>query len=356
MLLVCIFMQSPCMGIGQAPASLSSTMGIINYLKDIPAIRNITKWSNPYGAGVIIQTDHYKIHTTLYDPLMLRQVPSFMESAYDAYNSQLPYAIKTYTPFTIYLFADRAQWESFTRSFTGAAAPQYLAIKEGAYFLNGACVVYNIGRKQTFSVLGHEGWHQFNNKHFQYRLPSWLDEGIATLFEVSEPVNGKFVFNPAANFERLASLKYTVMSYNMIPMDELICLNPGQIISLHNARRNDARGISEDDITKKTIAYYAQCYALARFLREDGYGKRISKFHGMLLGGLNGTWPLNEQQSRIASDRNIPLTVQWNSFISPRLFDLYVQEDRKQLQKEYEAFCKKIVYNIRTSTSTTTLR
>lgn len=335
-----------------SPNSLSSPMGMMNYLKDLPAVKNLSVWQNPYGQGIIITTRHYKIHTTLLDPLMLRQAPSFMESAYAAYNSQLPGQINTYTPFTVYLFENRQQWESFTRSFTGANAYQYLAIKRGAYYLNGACVVYNIGRKQTFNVLGHEGWHQFNNKHFTYRLPSWLDEGIATLFEVNEPVKGKFIFNPSANFNRLVNLKYTIMSYNMIPLEQLITLNPAQIIGAHNHTAQ----LSKNEETKVVIAYYAQCYALARFLREDGYGKRIKKYHAMLLGGLNGTWPLDEKLSRIASDRNIPLTVKWNSFISPRLFNLYVQEDMEKLEKEYQAFCKKITYNIRTATSTTNVR
>ena len=333
-------------------SSLSSPSGMINYLNDLPAVKNLAPWPNQYGSGIVISTRHYKIYTTLLDPLMLRQVPSFIESAYDAYNSQLPSPIETYTPFTIYLFDNRQQWESFTRSFTGANAGQYLAIKEGAYFLNGACVVYNIGRKQTFNVLGHEGWHQFNNKHFTYRLPSWLDEGIATLFEVSEPVKGKFIFNPSANFNRLVNLKYTIMSYNMIPLDQLIALNPAQIIGAHAHNQK----LTSDDETKVVVAYYSQCYALARFLREDGFGKRLKRYHAMLLGGQNGTWPLDATLSQIASNRNVPLTVKWNSFISPRLFDLYIQEDTKRLEKEYKAFCQKITYNIRTATTTTNVK
>lgn len=40
--------------------------------------------------GLYIETDHYRIKTTLADPLMLRRVPAFVESAYKAYRNQLP--------------------------------------------------------------------------------------------------------------------------------------------------------------------------------------------------------------------------------------------------------------------------
>ena len=76
-------------------------------------------------------------------------------------------------------------------------------------------MVYNIGRERTFSVLGHEGWHQFNKRLFEYRLPSWLDEGIAMLFEVSRYEKGFFYFNPGGNLYRLGALKSTLIKDKM---------------------------------------------------------------------------------------------------------------------------------------------
>ena len=108
-----------------------------------------------------------------------------MESAYKAYNSQLPVPIKTSSKFIIYLFADRTQWEHFTWTFAGEQAEIFYKIKAGAYYHNDACVAYDIGPERTFSTLGHEGWHQFSSRHFKYRLPSWLDEGVAMLFETT---------------------------------------------------------------------------------------------------------------------------------------------------------------------------
>ena len=100
------------------------------YLKDLPAVKKVEPWSDEYAPGITITTEHYHIHTTLLDPLMLRQVPGFMESAYRGYQDQLPKPIETKIKFTIYLFATREQWEDFTKKFTGRQWPMYLKIKK----------------------------------------------------------------------------------------------------------------------------------------------------------------------------------------------------------------------------------
>ncbi len=303
-------------------------------LRNEPAVKDVQTWDNPYSNGLIIRTKHYRIYTTLLEPLMLRQVPAYMESAFRAYQSQLPAPIESSQIFDIYLFANRGQWEQFTHTFVGNNAPLYLQIKKGAYVANGTCVAYNIGRKQTFSVLGHEGWHQFNQHLFAYRLPSWLDEGIATLFETCKYSKGRFLFEPDKNLMRLGSLKQTMQTGQLIPLRQLIALNPGQVVG-HNGT---------DDAV---IAFYAQNYALVRFLREHNYGIRLRKYHAMMLGGAEGTWPLKAEYTDLAADRSRPLTVNWNTVVAPTLFAYYIDPDIAKLEAEYRAFCRKITYHVR---------
>ena len=88
-------------------------------------------------------------------------------------------------------------------------------------------------------------------------------------------------------------------------------------------------------------------FSFVRFLREDNYGIRLKKYHGLLLDALYGRWPIDEQQARIAGDRNIPLTVRWNSFISPKLFSYYFGVRPEQLENEYRNFCNKLVYRVK---------
>lgn len=313
---------------------IDTPAGMIDYLqgRNLPALKSVEVWENEYGPGLKLTTRHYEIFTTLLEPLMLPQVPGFVESAYRGYNSQLPEPIETTALLTIYLFAERRQWEDFTRSFAGPQAPLYCKIKAGAYYLNGACVAYNIGRERTFSALGHEGWHQFNKRHFRFRLPSWLDEGIAMLFEANRYDQGLFYFEPGRNMYRLGALKKTLMENGMIPLRGLIALNPGEVLAT--------------DKDGAVVAFYAQSYALVRFLREEDYGRRLANYHRLLLDGLRGNWPLSETARKIAADRNIPLTVRWNRAIGRLLFEQYIGGDFDRIEKEYIAFCRKIVYHV----------
>jgi len=312
---------------------IDTPAGMIEYLnrQNLPALESVEVWQNEYGPGLKLTTAHYEILTTLLEPLMLSQVPGFMESAYRGYNDQLSEPIETETAFTVYLFAEREQWEDFTKTFVGPQAPLYFKIKAGAYYLKGACVTYNIGRERTFSVLGHEGWHQFNKRHFEFRLPSWLDEGIAMLFETSRYEQGLFYFEPVRNVNRLGGLKMTLVKNRMIPLKELIAMNPGEAL------------VTSDETV---MAFYSQSYALVRFLREEGFGKRLGNYHRLLEDGVKGKWPLEKEGRRIASDRNIPMTVWWNRAIGKKLFEHYISEDIDQIEKEYLTFCKKTVYHV----------
>jgi hypothetical protein len=307
---------------------------MITYLKNrrLPTLESVEQWQNPYGPGIKITTTHYEVYTTLLDPLILSRVPGFVESAYNAYQKQLTKRIETRYKLPMYLFAKRKQWEDFTKVFAGENYKTYLKIKAGAYCLKDACIAYNIGSKVTFGVLAHEGWHQFNKRHFRYRLPSWLDEGIAMTFEASRYENGLFTFDPSQNYNRLGGLKLTLAKNKMIPLKVLIGLNPGEVIH-----------VDQDAVQ----AFYSQAYALARFLKEDNYGQRLAQYHQMLQGAAEGTWPLTDEVKRIAIDRNIPLTVAYNRFVGTQLFQYYIGTDFAQMEQQYLLFCKKLVYNIR---------
>jgi hypothetical protein len=297
--------------------------------ENLPALRDVQVWENAYGPGLELTTDHYRIRTTLLEPLMLRGVPGFIEAAHKSYNDQLPQPIETATKFDVYLFADRQQWEGFTRSFAGDQAPIFCKIKTGAYYLNGACVVYDIGRGRTLAALGHEGWHQFNSRHFKYRLPSWLDEGVAMLFEESVCEQGTFRFVPETNIQRLGALSATLNTGGQIPLSELVTTSPGQVIATDQAGA--------------VMAFYGQSYALVRFLREGGDGKYLAGYQRMLWDGLSGRWPLDEASKCTAEDRNLPRTTSWNRLVGSALFTGYIGGDFNRLQREYGAYCRRIL-------------
>lgn len=340
--IVVIFCLAGCFGTGALVETgarrIDTAGGMIEYLRarNLPSVESIEVWPNKYGDGLIITTEHYEIYTTLLEPLMLSEIPTFLESAYRGYQNQLPEPIETTTKFTIYLLADRDEWEDFTKTFAGPHASLFCKIKAGAYYLNGACVAYNIGIERTFSALGHEGWHQFNSRHFKFRLPNWLDEGVATLFEVSRYEWGSFYFEPSRNTYRLSALKKALTENRMIPLKELVATNSGEVLATNQ--------------TEALITFYGQSYALVRFLNEADYGGRLAHYHQLLTDGLQGHWPLSEADKKIAADRNILLTVRWNRLVGPKLFEHYIGDDFEAIEQEYITFCRKIVDHNRLKT------
>jgi len=300
--------------------------------ENMPALESTDTWHGKYGPGLRLTTAHYEVYTTLLEPLTLRRIPGFMESAYDAYNHLVPQPIETTGKLRIYLFADRRQWEDFTKTFAGERAELFYKIKAGAYYLNGACVTYYIGAGRTLSALGHEGWHQFNNRHFRFCLPSWLDEGIAMLFETSRYESGLFYFEPNQNAYRLEGLKETLISSQQIPLSQLVAMNPGEVLAIDQA--------------EAVRAFYSQAYALIRFLQEAGSGKHADRFRRLMVDGLTGSWPLSRASKKIAADRNVPRTVEWNRIVGPQLFKQYISSDIDRLETEYLAFCRQIVGSV----------
>ena len=306
------------------------TGAIINYLheQNLQELESVEQWENDYGPGVKLVTAHYEIFSTLLNRRMLSEIPRFIESAYQAYNTQLPRQVSTSTKFRIYLLEDRTQWEHFTWAFAGEQAEMFCKIKAGAYYHNDACVAYDIGHDRTMSALGHEGWHQFSSRHFKYRLPSWLDEGVAMLFETYRIKDGVIVFDPGANKYRIDSLRDTLLNNSMIPLRELTAINPGQVLAT--------------DQTEGVMAFYSQSYALVRFLREANSGRLFGTYQKLLADGLWGNWPLDEISKQIAIDRNLPRTILWNHLVGTQLFQQYINEDFERIEQEYLAFCRLI--------------
>jgi len=320
---------------GETGAEQLNTLAeMIEYLQqqNPPELKAVEVWNNRYGPGLKLTTNHYEIFTTLLKPSVLRRSAGLIESAYKAYNLQLPEPVETKIKFIIYLFAYRGQWEDFTNNFAGEQAEIFLRIKAGAYCHNGVCVAYDIGVERTFSVLAHEGWHQFSSRHFKFRLPSWLDEGVAMLFETQGGKGGALSFEPAKNTYRLSTLKKTMSKNKMVPLRDLIATTPGDVLATDQA--------------ETVMGFYSQSYALIRFLREAGGGERLGDYHRLIADGLQGNWPLDATSSKIASDRNIPRNILWNHLVSLVLFHEYIGDDYEPVEKEYRAFCRQIVADL----------
>ena len=312
------------------PPHHTPSPAVADYLRtqDIDELISVQTWPNRFGPGLCLYTEHYEILTTLVDPVFLQRLPEFVEASYQAYNQHLPIPISAGSRSTIYLFENRSQWEDFTRSFAGRQASLYVKIQEGAYCHQGSCVAYDIGLHRTLAAIGHEGWHQFNSRHFKYRLPSWLDEGIAMQFESPRRIQGQLRFDPYGNHYRLGSLTRILRQQNQLSLPTLLGISPGEVMA--------------SDRAESVMAFYSQSYALVRFLQEARNQKYLRHYQALVYDGLQGKWPLCKKNRRIAEDRNQARTIKWNSWVGKKLFAHYICSDLDAVELEFLDFCQHI--------------
>jgi len=308
--------------------SISTHQGLIDYLlrEKLPGVEKVDSWAGAIDNGIRITTTHYDIYTTLTDPLLLREMPCFLESCFLAYGEFSGVDHLASGKFKIYLFGKRSQWETFTIMRTGEQAKDFLKIKAGGFFCEDFCAAYNIGRDRTFRLLAHECWHQYCDNVFTYRLPSWLNEGIAMQFEAYRFEEGEFKFTPAENQYRLECLGNALGGGKRFALQDLLTVNPGLLAGSDN----DAMRI-----------FYGQCYGLVRFLREDRLAGKKRAFGKMLTDAAGGKWELGDE-AESAGDRNIALTAGWNKKVGQKIFADYISSDVNETDRQYISFCRKI--------------
>lgn len=211
--------------------------------------------------GTRVLLPHYVIYTTITDRTMLARVGQLLETALAAYHALAPEVPVSARPMECYIFESRAQWAAYTKAHTGDDAAIYLRVNRGGYTINDKFVAYWIGDTGTFSVAAHEGWHQYVARHLKGRLPPFLEEGLACMFEqVTWPAATDAAdnappprFDVAKNHPRLSALRAAADADDMYPLARLLTMHAGQVVGKRSA---------------KIEAFYAESWAFARFLHE----------------------------------------------------------------------------------------
>jgi hypothetical protein len=283
---------------------------------------NDTVPSNPDSAKEI-RTEHYEIYSTIQDrPDLLSRMGQLMEGAYGVYKTLAPAVPPTDHPMRCYLFNTRVEWMDFTRLHTGPDASVYLQITRGGYTLHDWYVAYFIGDIGTYSVSAHEGWHQFVARHFKGRLPPFLEEGMACMFENVEWDNDLPRFNLSLNPARELSLRKAEDEGELFPLKDLVVLHAGQVVG-----RSDVR----------IQAWYAQDWAFARFLREGENGKYRPALQKLLADTAAGTVydPTGSLRVRYLG---------WNPAGVIPLLEHYLDEPLSVTDQAYQQFMHNVAY------------
>jgi hypothetical protein len=288
------------------------------------SVRHIDPWSFDGRDGSLIATDHFRIRTTIDDPLFQHLLVRVVEAAF-LHNRELAKFTPS-QPLDCYVFASRGQWETYTRAQAGTNAPIYLQISSGGYCQQGVFAGYDLGRRRTLSVVAHETWHQYSWFAFKDRLPSWLEEGLAAQNEAIVWDEGHPVFRPELNANRLAALRQALRAGPLWQLPDLLSTHAGRVIKLPQPQID---------------AYYAQLWSLVLFFRQNPvYSERLENLladarAGRLTSVLAGT---------AVTQREIDnFTEHWNTIAGPLYLRRYLAGDLDALQREYLAWARQFV-------------
>jgi hypothetical protein len=281
-----------------------------------------TPWNFGQHAGTELTSTHYRVYTTINDSLYEHLILRVLEAAYARGLQTVPTATVA-GPLDCYVFSNRDQWEAYTKVRAGSNAPIYLQISAGGYCQMGVFAGYDIGRDQTLSVIAHEAWHQFSWFAFKDRLPSWLEEGIATQNEGIDWDGITPIFHSENNYRRFLALKDAIRENRLWKISDLVATHAGRVIKLPQ---------------KHIDSYYAEVWSLVLFLKSSPvYAPRLQKMlndasAGKLTQALAGT---DVTQREIDN-----FTERWNTVAGPIYLRKYITTDTAGLQREYEAWAR----------------
>ena len=221
-------------------------------------------WPDGPPGGRVLVTEHYDLHTSLSNAQLNAQVADTMERTrrlyaklarppgYAAEGAEGAEGASSPGRLQAYVFGFREQWAEHTRQTTGPSAAVYLKIGRGGYAHGDTFATFYHGDPQTLAVCRHEGWHQFVATTFARRPPPFLEEGVATLFEVG--FDDGELSTPRLSNTRLNRLREAVRRSRAWPLDKLLTMHAGDVVGTNG---------------RQVETFYAQAWALARFLVQS---------------------------------------------------------------------------------------
>lgn len=216
------------------------------------AVLSAEPWTYEGARGQVVRTRHYRIFTTESDALLAGRLPAFLEDALEHYRTALAPLPEPELRLDCYLMDNRPQWARLTQRLLGERAAPFLRIRRGGFATRGIGVYYDLGPFDTLAIAAHEGWHQYTQRVFRDRLPTWLEEGLATYMEGHRWKGSTPVFLPWANLERFDHLRVAQSAGTIEPLATFI-LGRG------------AANAGEDS----GLDFYAQAWALAHFVASE---------------------------------------------------------------------------------------
>ncbi len=270
-----------------------------------PSAVSVERWTAREAPASILKSVRYWVYTTVPPGARRDALPQVLEGAYAQYQQLAPATPRDERPMHCFVFDQRRQWEEFTTRRTGADAAMYLQIPRGGYTIDDWFVAYSDGDAALFSAAAHEGWHQYAARHFKGRLPPFLEEGVACLFEPVGMEEGLPRWNLSVNPQRQAALTRAARERRLLPLGQLVTMHAGDVV----------------DLPKPQIeTFYAQTWAAARFLLEAEGGRYRPMFQKLLADTAAGAAP------------------RWEPANTAAQLEHYLQQDFASIAAAYDAY------------------
>ena len=282
-----------------------------------------TPWQFGNRTGHEIVTPHYRVYTTIQDPIYQHLLIKVLEAAHTREDKIDPGA-NVNGPLTCFVFKNRDEWEAYTRMRGGANANIYLHISAGGYCQEGVFAGYDLGREQTLSIIAHESWHQFSWFAFKDRLPSWLEEGLATQNEGIDWDGVTPRFASENNFHRWLALQQAIRENRLWKISDLVRTHAGQAIKRQQ---------------KDVDSYYAQLWSFVLFMKSSPV--YLPRMQAMLNDARDGKLTAALAGSGVTQAEIDNFTERWNSAAGPIYLRKYITNDPDKMQEEYEAWARK---------------
>lgn len=285
---------------------------------------SLEPWSFRGEQARRVKSENYVIYTTIDDEDTLAVLPQVMEGALAQYKKVAPGTAHSKDPMECYIFERRIEWEAFTRANTGPDANIYLQIRRGGYAIRDKYVSYYIGRYATASVAAHEGWHQYVSRHFIGRLPPFVEEGLACMFEGIGWQNENLPrWNLSINQVRVQALRKATEANKLWPLEKVVAMHAGEVV---------------EENGEKVDAFYAQAWVFAKFLYESENGRFRPNLQKWLADTANGTvYDPTRTHARAGGP--------WNRTAVKPMLEHYLKLDFATIDRLYQTYLRKVAFD-----------
>jgi hypothetical protein len=224
----------------------------------------------------VYQTDHYRLFTDV-DEDLARDLSKRLDAMYDEYARRLnAFGQPTDKLFDVHVFSKRIDYMRFIDDRVPNSGGVFIPARNVlAAYLEGQ------GRDALRRTLQHEAFHQFAHGVISDKLPPWINEGIAQLFEEGIWTGSRFIIEQVPP-RRIRQLQLDMQKRTLVPFDEFIEVDHQ---SWARTMRDRETGATQ----------YNQSWAMVHFLvyatKADGTPAYRQRFFDMLKSIQAGTEP-----------------------------------------------------------------